>query len=169
MNQTKQAGGSDRDDDKPEDAYNLSSLSQPLQSRRPSIGLRRLSFDNSHGLLDPVNQQTGQDVLQGEGGPSPRRRSNSEPRPSLSSIEFSKAGSSRFVTRASRPEMSPVTEETSSASHPLPLLALPPRTEMLGRNRASTISGHSSEYNPQIVDLLDVVGQLILSLRLSEL
>ncbi|OXV10704.1 hypothetical protein Egran_01538 [Elaphomyces granulatus] len=151
MNQTKQAGGSD-------DAYNLSSLSQPPQSRKPSIGLRRLSspllFDNSHGLLDPVNQQTGQDVLQDEGGPSPRRRSNSEPRPSLSSIEFSKAGSSRFVTRASRPEMSPVTEETSSASHPLPLLALPPRTEMLGRNRAST---NSSEYNPQIVDLLDVV------------
>jgi hypothetical protein len=62
--------------------------------------------------------------------------------------------------------MSPVTEETSSASHPLPLMALPPRTEMLGRNRAST---NSSEYNPQIVDLLDVVGQLILSLRLSTL
>lgn len=139
-----------------------SGLSQPLQSRKPSIGLRRhsssLSFSNSHDL---VNQPPGQDVLQDE-EPLPRRRSNSEPRPSLSNIEFSKAGSSKFVTRALRLEMSPVAEEAST-SHPPRQLALP-LTEILGRN-ASTISDQSSEYNSQIVDLLDVVGELILCLH----
>lgn len=151
-NQTNQAG------------LGGSGLSQPLQSRKSSIGLRRhsssLSFSNSRGLSDLVNQLPGQDVLQDEGEPLPRRRSDSEPRPSLSNIEFSTAGSLKFVTRALWPEMSPVAKETSTF-HPPQQLALP-RIEFLGRNCALTSSHQSSEYNSQIVDLLDVVGELIL-------
>lgn len=149
---------------------------RPLRRRAPSIRIRRVPSSPS---VTQVNAQTiDEDLSENDGEPPTRRRSLSAPQP-FQPPTTPGLGPSGSIKRSSQ-HMAPVAEETSDPgpSAPQNLLVPPGRTirrmrsassaarSALGLQRTHTDSSTSAmptlpeqEYDAEIVDLLDVVGE----------